>query len=261
VLHANRDRELTDVTVSSAPAADPAGDRETGEGKGERSTRGPTEVVLHTTAHHPFWDAATGSWVDAADLIPGTSTLVGPDGQRQYVTDVDNYTGAKVMRDLTVATTHTYYVIAGSNPVLVHNNDEACPLPQRGTDGRFEADPNRRQPGELDSDGMLRGTNEPGYVTSRPSLRTSVVKRVWAAAKKGPNGGRACRRGGPNCVGEVMVPPGSSKPRDWDYGHDRGDAWSNTQFPPNVTRPQVIDRYHVGGGVECIPCNRGAGAD
>ena len=27
------------------------------------------------------------------------------------------------MRDLTVATTHTYYVIAGNEPVLVHNNN------------------------------------------------------------------------------------------------------------------------------------------
>ncbi|MFI2652741.1 hypothetical protein [Micromonospora fulviviridis] len=27
------------------------------------------------------------------------------------------------MRDLTVATTHTYYVIAGTTPVLVHNNN------------------------------------------------------------------------------------------------------------------------------------------
>ncbi|WP_083297131.1 MULTISPECIES: polymorphic toxin-type HINT domain-containing protein [Micromonospora] len=78
---------------------------------------------MHTTAHHPFWDATTGDWVDAADLIPGESTLVGPDGQIQYVTDVRNFTGAKVMRDLTVAVTHTYYVLAGKQPVLVHNNN------------------------------------------------------------------------------------------------------------------------------------------
>ncbi|MCM4085219.1 hypothetical protein, partial [Paractinoplanes hotanensis] len=32
-----------------------------------------------------------------------------------------NFTGAKVMRDLTVDTTHTYYVLAGNTPVLVHN--------------------------------------------------------------------------------------------------------------------------------------------
>jgi hypothetical protein len=35
-----------------------------------------------------------------------------------------------VMRDLTVDTTHTYYVLAGNEPVLVHNND-ACSLLDR----------------------------------------------------------------------------------------------------------------------------------
>lgn len=120
LLHANRDQELTDVTVSTAPAA---ATRTEGEGKGGRSTRGPTESTLETTAHHPFWDATAGDWVDAAELTPGTSTLVGPDGQIQYVTAVDNFTGTEVMRDLTVATTHTYYVIAGTEPVLAHNND------------------------------------------------------------------------------------------------------------------------------------------
>jgi RHS repeat-associated protein len=121
LLHANRDTELTDVTVSTEPPAADRAKREVGEGKGERSTRGPTESVLETTAYHPFWDATTGDWVDAAELIPDTSTLVGPDGQIQYVTAVRNFTGAKVMRDLTVATTHTYYVLAGDKPALVHN--------------------------------------------------------------------------------------------------------------------------------------------
>jgi large repetitive protein len=139
LLHANRDTELTDVTVSTAPAASDRATRTEGEGKGGRSTRGPTESKLETTAHHPFWDATTGEWVDAAELTPGTSTLVGPDGQLQYVTAVRNFTGAEVMRDLTVATTHTYYVLAGDDPVLVHNcggsrprHDSTCTCAQGG---------------------------------------------------------------------------------------------------------------------------------
>ena len=137
LLHANRDVELTDVTVSTEPVDRAA--RSTGEGEGERSTRGPTRSVLHTTEHHPFWDASVGEWVDAADLTPGTSTLVGPDGQLRYVTAVRNFTDAKVMRDLTVANTHTYYVIAGDAPVLVHNcggsrprHDATCTCAENG---------------------------------------------------------------------------------------------------------------------------------
>jgi hypothetical protein len=40
------------------------------------------------------------------------------------VTVVHNFVGAEVMRHLTVADIQTYYVIAGNEPVLVHNNDK-----------------------------------------------------------------------------------------------------------------------------------------
>ncbi|WP_317793048.1 ricin-type beta-trefoil lectin domain protein [Actinoplanes sichuanensis] len=125
LLHANRDVELTDVTVSDQPTA--VDGKSVNEGKGDRTTRGPTEpAVLATTAHHPFWDATTGAWIDAADLVAGESTLVGPDGQIQYVTEVRNFTGSKVMRDLTVDDIHTYFVVAQETPILVHNcNDSA----------------------------------------------------------------------------------------------------------------------------------------
>ncbi|GIF05003.1 LamG-like jellyroll fold domain-containing protein [Actinoplanes siamensis] len=127
LLHSNRDLDLTDVTVSEKPAEGTTGTETRTEGKGGRSTRGPTEpTVLKTTAHHPFWDATTEKWVDAADLVPGTSTLIGPDGELQYVTDVDNHAGAEVMRDLTVDDIHTYFVVAGGAPVLVHNNNDDC---------------------------------------------------------------------------------------------------------------------------------------
>ena len=39
------------------------------------------------------------------------------------VSTAASYTGARVMHDLTVDTTHTCYVVAGNTPVLVHNND------------------------------------------------------------------------------------------------------------------------------------------
>jgi hypothetical protein len=81
------------------------------QGKGGRSTRGPTESVLQTTAHHPIWDLTTSRWTDAAGLIPGKSIRTGPDGQTQYVTAVWNHADTKVMRDLTVDDIHTYWVV------------------------------------------------------------------------------------------------------------------------------------------------------
>ncbi|GIH07104.1 hypothetical protein Rhe02_51710 [Rhizocola hellebori] len=125
-LHVNQDLDLTDLTISSQqpePAPRPEIGQRTGQGAG--TTRGPTATVtLHTTQHHPFWDASTSRWIDAAKLVPNKSVLVTADGQRLYVTGVDNHSGTKEMRDLTVATVHTYYVIAGDTPVLVHNCGE-----------------------------------------------------------------------------------------------------------------------------------------
>ncbi|NNJ62722.1 MAG: hypothetical protein HKP61_17645 [Dactylosporangium sp.] len=130
-LHVNVDSELTDVTVYNA--------------------RTRASSVVKTTAHHPFWDATADTWVDAAKLAVGHRLLVAHDAQRLegdnsgagsggggppadgasasgasasdevIVLAVDNHTGTQIMRDLTVADTHTYYVIAGTVPVLVHN--------------------------------------------------------------------------------------------------------------------------------------------
>ncbi|QGN49764.1 hypothetical protein GKC29_24995 [Micromonospora sp. WMMC415] len=136
LLHANRDLDLTDVTVSDQPADTAVDSNPVNEGNGDRSTRGPTTTVLKTTAHHPFWDATTGTWVDAAELVAGESTLVGHDGQIQYVTAVRNFTGSKVMRDLTVDDIHTYYVLAGDEPVLVHNNNCGPDYGEINSDGQ-----------------------------------------------------------------------------------------------------------------------------
>ena len=42
------------------------------------------------------------------------------------VINVANWLGAKEMLDLTVANEHTYYVLAGNTPVLVHNCGEGA---------------------------------------------------------------------------------------------------------------------------------------
>jgi RHS repeat-associated protein len=223
LLHANRDYELTDVTVSTQPAAD-NDVKSVAEGKGGRSTRGPTESVLQTTAHHPFWDVTTGKWTDAADLIPGKSTLTGPDGQIRYVTAVWNRTGSKVMRDLTVDDIHTYYVIVGNKPVLVHNNDpglinlgisgDSCPInadsisiyrTPKIDDKEFELEngPNPAMQNVKGSNGQIyfgevsvaaeysgRGTYAPGSI--RYDMHPSFLERFPDAAKrydwKGSNG-------------------------------------------------------------------------
>jgi hypothetical protein len=93
-LHENLDTDFADVTING-------------------------DQAVRTTQHHPFWNATTQSWTDAGDLRPGDA-LLGRAGSAT-VTRVERYTGARTMHNLTVADLHTYYVIAGGTPVLVHN--------------------------------------------------------------------------------------------------------------------------------------------
>ncbi|MER5429269.1 LamG-like jellyroll fold domain-containing protein [Streptomyces sp. NPDC002588] len=80
------------------------------------------DAHLQTTFHHPFYDETRSAFVEAEDLTPG-DVLQTPTGTvavgnvRLYHADTTTY-------DLTIGALHTYYVQAGSTPVLVHNCDE-----------------------------------------------------------------------------------------------------------------------------------------
>jgi hypothetical protein len=97
-LHRNEDTALADVTVGSG-------------------------LLLHTTQKHPFWDATKRQWTNAADLRPGhllrsSTAVVAP-----RIVAVRKYGGDRIMDNLTVAGLHTYYVLVGNTPILVHNTD------------------------------------------------------------------------------------------------------------------------------------------
>ncbi|WP_370377020.1 DNRLRE domain-containing protein [Catenulispora sp. GAS73] len=95
----NHDTDLYDLTVHTA--------------KGDQ--------VVHTTAHHLFFDKTRKNWVEAAKLPKGDQ-LTTDDGSA--VTAVGGLTPAKSdgdMWDLTVPGDHDFYVEAGGTTVLVHN--------------------------------------------------------------------------------------------------------------------------------------------
>jgi large repetitive protein len=98
-LHDNHDTDLADVQIRA---------------------RDGSVTTLRTTWHHPFWNADSGTWTDAGQLTPGTR-LGTADGRTEVVVSIQISIAVHDMRDLTVADIHTYYVIAGTTPVLVHN--------------------------------------------------------------------------------------------------------------------------------------------
>ncbi|MFI9325659.1 polymorphic toxin-type HINT domain-containing protein [Kitasatospora aureofaciens] len=103
------DRDFTDLTV--ADPADPA----------KTST-------ITSTQGHPYWDETTLRWTNAGDLKAGEQLLT-TDGKTVSVLQVSTYrTNPRSAYNLTVANLHTYYVLAGTTPVLVHNTGPGCGL-------------------------------------------------------------------------------------------------------------------------------------
>ena len=105
-LHLNQDWDLAKVTLLDTATGD--------------------TTVLQTTWHHPFWSTTENAWVNAADLKPGTWLRDDEGKETQQVVAVRTWTGLQQMHDLTVADIHTYYVLAGDQPVLVHNANLPC---------------------------------------------------------------------------------------------------------------------------------------
>lgn len=95
----NHDNDLLDVAIN------------TGHGRTE---------IIHTTSNHPFYDATTHTWTPAGNLKPG-DRLASVHHQPATVASVHTTPGAANRYNLTVQQLHTYYVLAGETPVLVHN--------------------------------------------------------------------------------------------------------------------------------------------
>ncbi|MGW2643020.1 RHS repeat-associated core domain-containing protein [Streptomyces sp. NPDC001348] len=108
VIVTKTDKDFTTLTLDSTPTRGPP--------RGGKSHA----HKLTTTWHHPFWDATHHRWTDADDLTPGTQ-LRSSDGTRVTVTAVHNFHRHGTTYDLTVGNLHTYYVLAGATPLLVHN--------------------------------------------------------------------------------------------------------------------------------------------
>ncbi|MFF0437485.1 polymorphic toxin-type HINT domain-containing protein [Streptomyces sp. NPDC004327] len=84
---------------------------------------------LTATAEHPFWSPSENMWISANNLKPGM-TLRTNKGATVRIQGNKSFTEYVKTYNFTVDELHTYYVLAGSTPVLVHNS---CP-PSGGGD-------------------------------------------------------------------------------------------------------------------------------
>ncbi|WP_406477745.1 ricin-type beta-trefoil lectin domain protein [Streptomyces sp. NBC_01615] len=83
--------------------------------------KGSKTATITATDGHPFWVPELGEWVEATDLKSGEWLRTSSD-TRVQITAIKRWTTLYAsVHNLTVAGEHTYYVLAGDTPVLVHN--------------------------------------------------------------------------------------------------------------------------------------------
>ncbi|MGW7112002.1 polymorphic toxin-type HINT domain-containing protein, partial [Streptomyces xanthophaeus] len=124
------DKDFTDLTLTD-----------------DANPRGPP-AELTSTYHHPYWSESRDQWVDAGELKQGEQ-LRQPNGTTLTVTSVRNYPHAVTTHNLTVADLHTYYVLAGATPTLVHNCDVVDAA--RNSAAEYSTAPGRGRPGAVEA--------------------------------------------------------------------------------------------------------------
>ncbi|WP_250009045.1 polymorphic toxin-type HINT domain-containing protein [Actinoplanes sp. M2I2] len=172
-LHINDDTDLADVTVEL-----PDGRR----------------AIVNTTEHHPFWSVDRKDWIGAGALRLGEDLSTLATSSQPEIEAVRVFTGRRTMYNLTVADIHTYYVLAGDTPVLVHNcGPEVGPYTSTGTG------PDLRRSAKVGDDqwhfntghGFNRVHTGPGGVKNDLRTTTLTPDQVEAAIVKDVYGFKA----------------------------------------------------------------------
>ncbi|SCE72701.1 polymorphic toxin-type HINT domain-containing protein [Micromonospora chokoriensis] len=87
--------------------------------------RGGAAAEISATDNHPFYLPDSSFWANAGGL-GSDKRLLSNDGSRVGIVGVSRRAEETRVYNLTVAVQQTFYVLAGSTPVLVHNSG-ACP--------------------------------------------------------------------------------------------------------------------------------------
>ncbi|MBT2472008.1 hypothetical protein J7E97_30145, partial [Streptomyces sp. ISL-66] len=193
------DKDFTDLTLTD-----------------EASPRGPPTKVT-STYHHPYWSETRHQWIDAGELTTGEQ-LRQPDGTTLTVTATRTYPYAVTTHNLTVDDFHTYYVLAGLTPVLVHNCDVALGLRKEGDLKNFaESNKHEHFLGDSKEDALASVRN---VAHEQPSRRIHIVLD-----------GFKMQSGKPGTLQEVF--------EDFYKEGRVGKAWITTQREMNIVGDSV----------------------
>ncbi|MGW0432215.1 polymorphic toxin-type HINT domain-containing protein [Micromonospora sp. NPDC003197] len=112
-------------------------------------TGGSASATVTATEGHPFWLPERNTWVDADDLTGGKRLQTSAGGTATVLATRERTERTRVY-NLTVDTTHTFYVLAGGLDLLVHNTDAGCPI--HGPSALPESTTGHRPPGRCNCD-------------------------------------------------------------------------------------------------------------
>jgi len=188
--------------------------------------------LVTATDHHPFWVDDQGRWVDAQDLEPG-DVLLSAAGEPVLVDAVRHRTELRRVHNLTVEGIHTYHVLVGDQPVLVHN----CAQAAGDLVGPHGAMPRPRPAGMESHHGVnsvWAEANVPGY---RPASAPAVLM--------GATGHNATRGVFNRWRSEIAARQGV-RVRDIDWGAvSPGSAWrlAEEQFAAAGSAASAVNRY------------------
>lgn len=150
-----------DILLATDPKADTTGPRPATAAHISEGTKTLVHITVDTDAdtgtraaeltvtdNHPFWLQADERWTRADELAPG-DWLRTSAGTYVRISAIRTETAHQRVHNLTVADLHTYYVLAGSAPVLVHN----CRVVSAalGEAERVAGMPNSQRPGVVEA--------------------------------------------------------------------------------------------------------------
>ncbi|MFJ6822974.1 polymorphic toxin-type HINT domain-containing protein [Streptomyces niveus] len=142
-------------------------------------------AALVSTTTHPFWVVSENDWIEAGDLKPGM-TLRTAAGATATVEATRAFDQRQRTHDLTVNDIHTYYVLAGVTPVLVHNcnvNGEAeVRIPEWATDEEAQQFADYV---DAANDAIVRGQMSPtGRVSTAGSIRREAAREAASERRR-----------------------------------------------------------------------------
>jgi hypothetical protein len=171
--------------------------------------KGAKTGSITATAGHPFWAPHLHKWVNAGDLKAGSMLKTGA-GTYVKVTATRAWIAlAQQVRNLTVDGLHTYYVVAGTTPVLVHNCNPVYRGMQTGEDGLPVIGRSPKQLGvRVDGDNVDVNVTPNGTVMPGEGASVNTSPRGMPTHRRPPGFGGTAKNTDMYCIDTCGLPKG-----------------------------------------------------